>query len=80
MNNRAQEIKAARKFWKLQKRPITAIVTYKDWLYSASSIVEGSNLKVRITIGSPQRERAFHLIKLCIIFRNGEDTSDLKCH
>ncbi|KAM0984913.1 hypothetical protein ACFX13_012464 [Malus domestica] len=45
MNNRAQEIKAARKFWKLQKRPITAIVTYKDWLYSASSIVEGSNLK-----------------------------------
>ncbi|KAI5349502.1 PREDICTED: putative E3 ubiquitin-ligase [Prunus dulcis] len=44
-NNRAQEIKAATKFWKLQKKPINAIVTYKDWLYSASSVVEGSNLK-----------------------------------
>nr|XP_011462732.1 PREDICTED: putative E3 ubiquitin-protein ligase LIN-1 isoform X3 [Fragaria vesca subsp. vesca] len=44
-SNRAQEIKAAAKFWNLQRRPINAVVTYKDWLYSASSIVEGSNLK-----------------------------------
>ena len=46
-SNRAQEIKAAAKFWNLQRRPINAVVTYKDWLYSASSIVEGSNLKVK---------------------------------
>lgn len=51
-SNRAQEIKAGAKLWKLQRRPINAVVTYKDCLYSASSIVEGSNLKVRNTLRS----------------------------
>lgn len=46
-SNRAQEIKAGAKLWNLQRRPINAVVPYKDCLYSASSIVEGSNLKVR---------------------------------
>ena len=31
----------------MQNRPINSIVVYKDWLYSASDIVEGSNFKVR---------------------------------
>ncbi|XP_024194491.1 putative E3 ubiquitin-protein ligase LIN-1 isoform X1 [Rosa chinensis] len=53
-SNRAQEIKAASKFWRLQRRPINAVVTYKDWLYSASSIVQGSNLKEWKRHGRPQ--------------------------
>lgn len=53
-SNRAQEIKAGAKLWKLQRRPINAVVTYKDCLYSASSIVEGSNLKEWKRHGKPQ--------------------------
>ncbi|XP_050372846.1 putative E3 ubiquitin-protein ligase LIN-1 isoform X3 [Argentina anserina] len=53
-SNRAQEIKSAAKFWNLRRRPINAVVTYKDWLYSASSTVEGSNLKEWKRHGTPQ--------------------------
>lgn len=31
----------------MQSRPINSVVVYKDWLYSASDIVEGSNFRVR---------------------------------
>lgn len=42
---REQEIRAPAKSWRMQNRPINSIVVYKDWLYSASDIVEGSNFK-----------------------------------
>lgn len=45
-NNVEREIKAPFKSWRLQSKPINSLVVYKDWLYSASSSVEGSNIKV----------------------------------
>ncbi|KAI5581095.1 hypothetical protein BDE02_08G198200 [Populus trichocarpa] len=42
---REQEIKAPTKSWIMQKKPINAIVVYRDWLYSASSVIEGSKVK-----------------------------------
>ncbi|XP_057958837.1 putative E3 ubiquitin-protein ligase LIN-2 isoform X2 [Malania oleifera] len=44
-SNLEQEIKRPSKSWRLQSRPINSIVVYKDWLYSASTTVEGSNLQ-----------------------------------
>ncbi|GAV74923.1 WD40 domain-containing protein [Cephalotus follicularis] len=44
-NNREREIKAPTKRWRIQNKPINSIVVYKDWIYSASSFVEGSNIK-----------------------------------
>ncbi|KAJ6911971.1 hypothetical protein NC652_022301 [Populus alba x Populus x berolinensis] len=42
---REQEIKAPTKSWMMQKKPVNAIVVYRDWLYSASSVIEGSKVK-----------------------------------
>ncbi|KAK4425868.1 putative E3 ubiquitin-protein ligase LIN [Sesamum alatum] len=44
INNRQQEIKAPSKSW-MQNKPITSVSIYKDWLYSASSVLEGSKMK-----------------------------------
>ncbi|PSS18224.1 E3 ubiquitin-protein like [Actinidia chinensis var. chinensis] len=44
-NNRELEIKAPSKIWMLQSKPINSISAYKDWLYTASAVVEGSNIK-----------------------------------
>ncbi|XP_059632741.1 putative E3 ubiquitin-protein ligase LIN-1 isoform X2 [Cornus florida] len=44
-NNREREIKAPSKSWSMQSKSINSIVMYKDWLYSASAIVEGSYIK-----------------------------------
>ncbi|KAK3441105.1 hypothetical protein EUGRSUZ_B01598 [Eucalyptus grandis] len=44
-NNREREIKAPSKSWMMQKRPINSIVSYKDWMYTASMVVHGSNVK-----------------------------------
>ncbi|KVH91984.1 Armadillo-type fold, partial [Cynara cardunculus var. scolymus] len=44
-NNRQQEIKAPSKSWRMQNKPINSISVYKDWLYSASSCVDGSRIK-----------------------------------
>ncbi|KAF6143709.1 hypothetical protein GIB67_021719 [Kingdonia uniflora] len=44
-NKREREIKAPAKFWRMQTRPINSVLAYRDWLYSASNKVEGSNLK-----------------------------------
>ncbi|KAI3505102.1 hypothetical protein L1887_27007 [Cichorium endivia] len=44
-NNRQQEIKGPLKTWRLQNKPINSIAVYKDWLYSASSCVDGSRIK-----------------------------------
>lgn len=45
-NNREREIKAPTKGWRIQNKPINSIIVFKDWLYCASSIVEGSKVKV----------------------------------
>lgn len=45
INNRHQEMKPPSKSW-VQSKPITSISIYKDWLYSASLVVEGSKIKV----------------------------------
>ncbi|OVA00222.1 WD40 repeat [Macleaya cordata] len=44
-NDREREIKAPAKSWLKQNRPINSVIAYNNWLYVASSIVEGSNLK-----------------------------------
>ncbi|KAG5555082.1 hypothetical protein RHGRI_012572 [Rhododendron griersonianum] len=44
-NNREREIKAPSKIWMIQSRPVNSISVYKDWLYSASAVVDGSNIK-----------------------------------
>ncbi|KAI3469373.1 hypothetical protein Pfo_026036 [Paulownia fortunei] len=44
INNRQQEIKAPSKSW-MQNKPISSVAIYKDWLYSASLVVEGSKMK-----------------------------------
>lgn len=46
-NYREREIKAPTKIWTMQKKPINSIISYKDWIYTGSTIVEGSNIKVR---------------------------------
>ncbi|GFP94685.1 putative E3 ubiquitin-protein ligase lin [Phtheirospermum japonicum] len=45
LNNRQQEIKVPLKSW-MQNKPISSVAIYKDWLYCASLIVEGSKMKV----------------------------------
>uniref|UniRef100_A0A5B7B9C4 Putative E3 ubiquitin-protein ligase LIN-1 isoform X2 n=1 Tax=Davidia involucrata TaxID=16924 RepID=A0A5B7B9C4_DAVIN len=42
---REREIKEPSKSWRMQSKFINSIVMYKDWLYSASAIVEGSNIR-----------------------------------
>ncbi|KAK9068062.1 hypothetical protein SSX86_012173 [Deinandra increscens subsp. villosa] len=44
-NNRQQEIKAPLKSWRKQNKPINSITLYKDWLYSASTCIDGSRIK-----------------------------------
>ncbi|PWA47331.1 transducin/WD40 repeat-like superfamily protein [Artemisia annua] len=44
-NNRQQEIKAPSKSWRMQNKPIYSLALYKDWLYSASTCVDGSKIK-----------------------------------
>ncbi|KAL2459268.1 Transducin/WD40 repeat-like superfamily protein [Forsythia ovata] len=43
-NSRQQEIKAPSKSW-MQNKPINSVAIYKDCLYSASLVLEGSNIK-----------------------------------
>ncbi|XP_042055006.1 putative E3 ubiquitin-protein ligase LIN-1 [Salvia splendens] len=43
-NNRQQEIKGPSKGW-MQNKPIRSLSLYKDWLYSASSAIEGAKMK-----------------------------------
>ncbi|KAA8527444.1 hypothetical protein F0562_034841 [Nyssa sinensis] len=44
-NNREREIKAPSKSWRMKSKFINSLVMYKDWLYSASANVEGSNIR-----------------------------------
>lgn len=50
-NNRQQEIKGPSKGW-MQNKPIRSLSLYKDWLYSASSSVEGAKMKVKKNVFS----------------------------
>ncbi|KAL8205941.1 hypothetical protein R6Q57_009492 [Mikania cordata] len=53
-NNRQQEIKAPSKSWKLQNKPINSIALYKDWLYNASTSIDGSRIKELRKQSKPQ--------------------------
>ncbi|GER52179.1 transducin/WD40 repeat-like superfamily protein [Striga asiatica] len=53
VNNRQQEIKAPLKSW-MQTKPISSVAMYKDWLYCASSAVEGSKIKEWRRSNKPQ--------------------------
>ncbi|CAA0817506.1 Transducin/WD40 repeat-like superfamily protein [Striga hermonthica] len=53
VNNRQQEIKAPLKSW-MQTKPISSVAIYKDWLYCASSAVEGSKIKEWRRSNKPQ--------------------------
>ncbi|PPR88952.1 hypothetical protein GOBAR_AA31723 [Gossypium barbadense] len=44
-SNHQREIKPAVKKWRMQSKPINSITMYRDWLYCASSMVEGSNVR-----------------------------------
>ncbi|KAK1430498.1 hypothetical protein QVD17_13281 [Tagetes erecta] len=44
-NSRQQEIKPPSKSWRMQSKPINSIAVYKDWLYNASTSVDGSRIK-----------------------------------
>ncbi|XVE82157.1 hypothetical protein DITRI_Ditri15bG0124200 [Diplodiscus trichospermus] len=44
-SNNEREIKAPVKKWRMHSKPINSIVMYRDWLYCASSTVEGSNIR-----------------------------------
>ncbi|KAL8263686.1 hypothetical protein R6Q59_021816 [Mikania micrantha] len=53
-NNRQQEIKGPSKSWKLQNKPINSIALYKDWLYNASTSIDGSRIKELRKQSKPQ--------------------------
>ncbi|XP_016495370.2 putative E3 ubiquitin-protein ligase LIN-1 [Nicotiana tabacum] len=44
-NSRQQEIKAASKIWSMKNKSVNSLAIYKDWIYSASSMVEASHIK-----------------------------------
>ncbi|KAL5701287.1 hypothetical protein ACHQM5_026638 [Ranunculus cassubicifolius] len=46
-NEREREIKPPARRWWVQNKPMNAVLGYKDWFYSASTLVEGSILKER---------------------------------
>ncbi|KAJ4834082.1 hypothetical protein Tsubulata_016280 [Turnera subulata] len=54
VNNKERQIRAATKSWRMQHKPINSIVVYKDWMYSASSTVEGSKVQKWRTQCKPQ--------------------------
>ncbi|CAN8269578.1 unnamed protein product [Cochlearia groenlandica] len=44
-NKREKEIRAPTRSWRIQNKPISSLVVYKDMLYSSSTHVEMSNIK-----------------------------------
>ncbi|OMO53646.1 hypothetical protein CCACVL1_28482 [Corchorus capsularis] len=44
-SNHEREVKAPVKKWRMQSKPINSLIMYRDWLYSASSTVAGSNIR-----------------------------------
>ncbi|KAL0699363.1 hypothetical protein Bca4012_055485 [Brassica carinata] len=44
-NKREKEIRAPTRTWRIQNKPISSVVVYKDMLYSSSTQVEMSNIK-----------------------------------
>ncbi|KAJ8766769.1 hypothetical protein K2173_007836 [Erythroxylum novogranatense] len=53
-SNREREIRPPTKSWSMQSKPVNSIVVYKDWIYSASSNVEGSKVQDCRTYYNPQ--------------------------
>ncbi|XVF28298.1 hypothetical protein REPUB_Repub15cG0018100 [Reevesia pubescens] len=44
-SNNEREIKGPVKKWRMHSKSINSIIMYRDWLYCASSMVEGSNIR-----------------------------------
>ncbi|XP_019237489.1 PREDICTED: putative E3 ubiquitin-protein ligase LIN-1 isoform X2 [Nicotiana attenuata] len=44
-NSRQQEIKAPSKIWSMKNKSVNSLAVYKDWIYSASSMIEASHIK-----------------------------------
>ncbi|KAF8093253.1 hypothetical protein N665_0385s0002 [Sinapis alba] len=44
-NKREKEIRAPTRSWRIQNKPISSVIVYKDMLYSSSTHVEMSNIK-----------------------------------
>ncbi|XVF38737.1 hypothetical protein REPUB_Repub20aG0127400 [Reevesia pubescens] len=44
-SNHEREIKAPVNKWRMHRKPINSIIMYRDWLYCASSMIEGSNIR-----------------------------------
>ncbi|XP_065863671.1 putative E3 ubiquitin-protein ligase LIN-1 [Euphorbia lathyris] len=80
VNNREREIKPPLKSWRLQNKPINSIVLHKDWLYSATSVVEGSKIKEWRTQYKPQisivTEKGRNIVSMGVV----EDFIYLNCN
>ncbi|XP_022760584.1 putative E3 ubiquitin-protein ligase LIN-1 isoform X2 [Durio zibethinus] len=57
-SNHEREIKAPVKKWRMHSKPINSIIVYRDWLYCASSMVEGSNIREWRRNSEPQMSMA----------------------
>lgn len=78
-NNRQQEMKASSWSWRMQRKTINSIALYKDWLYSASSIVEGSPVKEWRRHGKPQMSIVPEKTTTVVAMRVIEDFIYLQC-
>ncbi|CAL1397240.1 unnamed protein product [Linum trigynum] len=78
-SNREREIKAPVKNWMMQSKPINSIVVYKDWLYTAGSLVEGSKVKEWRTNCRPQVSMVAEKGKSVVAMEVVEDFIYLNC-
>lgn len=49
MDGNKTTIRAPDNSWRINRKPINSIKLYRDWVYSAGAVVEGSCMKVRST-------------------------------
>ncbi|RZC94122.1 hypothetical protein C5167_016817 [Papaver somniferum] len=71
-NDQHRELKSPAKRWLKQNKPANSVVVYRDWLYVASSIVEGSNFKewrrqiepqMSITVGKGEKVKIMGVVE-----------------
>ncbi|XWS39021.1 hypothetical protein CRYUN_Cryun18bG0014400 [Craigia yunnanensis] len=78
-SNREREIKAPVKKWRMHSKPINLIIMYRDWLYCASSMVEGSNIREWRRNSEPQmsiaQEKGANILAMEVV----EDFIYLNC-
>ncbi|XAR57073.1 [Myosin heavy-chain] kinase [Bertholletia excelsa] len=78
-NNREREMRAPSRSWRIQSRSINLIAAYKDWLYTAGAVVEGSHIKEWRRQSKPQMsinlDRGAHVLAMEVV----EDFIYLNC-